>query len=271
MSLQHLGILLLAAWLHASWNFRLKRCSQSTLVFWWALAGSSLLLLPVLWVVGLPSAAACPWLFSSALLQAIYLWLLSRAYQVAEFSLVYPMARGAAPLFLLFYSRVLLQHPLSWVGQLGVLILTLGLIGLGYTSERKGLGLALLIAALIAGYTCLDSVGVKLTSPWSYLALQWCLSCLMAFPAMARSNLDVRVLAESWKDVVYIGLASASAYGLALWIYQTAPVAYAGAVREVSVVMAAWMSWRWGGESFTWRRWLACLAIVAGIGLLAAA
>ena len=269
MSALQISILLLAAWLHASWNFRLKRCPQPTLVFWWALALSSLILLPSLAWVGLPGPQIWPLLLASAVLQALYLGVLGRAYRVADFSLVYPMARGTAPLFLLLISTFGLQQQLALRGQLGVLILTFGLVALGYTSERKGLGLALAIAAIISCYTALDSQAVRQTSALSYLVTQWTLSCLIAFPAVVGRGLSWDQWREHWRDATYIGLASAAAYGLALWVYQQAPVAYAGAVREVSVVMAAWMGARWGGERLGWRRVLACLVITTGILLMA--
>ena len=59
------------------------------------------------------------------------------------------------------------------------------------------------------------------------------------------------------------------AYTLVLRAYAVAPLAYAGAIREVSVVIAALVGWLWLGEQFGARRLAGAWLVFAGIVILA--
>lgn len=283
-----LGLLLLAACLHAGWNFRLKRCQDRLAVLWWALALSALAVLPVLFWVPLPQGRTWYFVLASAGAQAAYLGLLSLAYSLADFSLVYPVARGSAPLFLLLWSTQLLHEPLHSQGLLGVSVLSLGLMGMGLSGVLgSGTGLSLgsqasaqvgaLLAALgvaftISIYTAIDGYAVKGTPALSYFVAQWCLSVVLALPPLLLRNRWaslVEVLKRERAGVVWVGAGSALAYFLALQAYTLAPVGYAGAVREVSVVLGAFLGWRFGGEPGGPTRVLSALVIFAGILLVA--
>lgn len=267
-------LLLTAAFLHASWNLRLKQCQQRFLVFWWATAFSSLALLPALLWIPLPELSVWKFVLASAACQALYLVLLSWAYGLADFSLVYPVARGSAPLFLLLWSVGVLHEPLTGLGGGGVVLLSLGLMVLGYQGRLMGraLPLALAVAALISSYTAIDGAAVKHTAAAGYFIAQWCVSLVLALPVVVAyygRRATLQCLRSGYRDVVFIGLGSAGAYGLALHAYAMAPVAYAGAVREVSVVWAAWLGWRQAGEGGR-SRLAATGLIFAGILAIAA-
>lgn len=279
MSVQALLLLLFAAAIHAGWNFVLKRTRDRAAVFWWALALSSLFCLPALTAVGLPKAAAWPFVVGSAAAQAAYLALLSWAYSVGDFSLIYPIARGTAPLFLALWSCWLLHQAPSGTGLLGLIVLASGLIWLGMParrlerSERHGLAvlLALLVALTISGYTVLDGAAVRLTSPLSYFLAEWCLSALLALPALLWKQGWSALRAAGWRErrsVVWIAGGSAGAYLLALEAYALSPVVYAGAVREISVVFATWLGWRVGEEKLGGRRLAASALVFLGVVLI---
>ena len=273
--------MLLAAGLHAAWNFRLKLCQDRLLVLWWALALSSLAVLPCLYWVPLPRGSAWWLVLASAGVQAGYLGLLSRAYSLADFSLVYPIARGSAPLFLLLWSYLFMHEPISLQGLAGVAVLSVGLMTLGATGRGASwrAGVPALLAALgvsltISVYTAIDGWAVKTTPALSYFVAQWTLSVLLALPALLwlyTPRRLVMVLQREKGAVGLVGVASGLAYFLALQAYTMAPVAYAGAVREISVVLAAWIGWRAAGESGGAARLAASLLIFMGIGLIALA
>jgi len=58
-------------------------------------------------------------------------------------------------------------------------------------------------------------------------------------------------------------------YWLVLLAYSAGHIAYAGAVREISVVFAALIGWRWLGEGFGLARFSGALLIFAGILMIA--
>jgi drug/metabolite transporter (DMT)-like permease len=275
-------MLLLAACLHAAWNYRLKQCQDRLPVLWWALAFSSVAVLPSLCWVSLPSGSAWWLVLASAAAQALYLGLLSRAYALADFSLVYPIARGSAPLFLMLWSSLFLHEALSTQGLTGVAVLSLGLMALGASGRRgashghlmPALAAALGVAMTISVYTAIDGLAVKTTPPLSYFVAQWSLSVVLALPALLWVYSPQRLLGVLVREraaVGWVGLGSGLAYLLALQAYSMAPVAYAGAVRESSVVVAAWLGWRAAGEPSGQARLAASLVIFAGLGLIALA
>src|SRR5689334_5963727 len=114
-----LALLLIAAILHASWNFFVKRAKEKQVFTWWGLFIGSLCFIPLLIVNHPFPASIWPYVISSALVEAVYYIVLTRAYANGDFSLVYPMARGTAPAFLLVWAVLFLGERPHLMGLLG--------------------------------------------------------------------------------------------------------------------------------------------------------
>ena len=134
----------------------------------------------------------------SAALELAYFWLLSAAYTRGELSVVYPIARGSAPLLAVLVGLAVLGERLAPAQLLGVALLLLGILSvtLPQTSGRATLP-ALLTGVTIAAYTAVDRVGVRLAAPWLY---GWLLVTLLAIgvsvSVWVRSNLRRRTMAR---------------------------------------------------------------------------
>src|SRR5258708_16063704 len=113
MTLPLLALLLAAAALHACWNLLLKRAPDRQLIVWWAVIVSALCFVPVLLLR--PAVPAIGWRFAlaSAVVETAYFVSLTTAYRVADFSLVYPIARGAPPPLLPLPPVLLFPPPLA--------------------------------------------------------------------------------------------------------------------------------------------------------------
>ena len=124
------------------------------------------------------SLAAAGWCVLSATLELAYLWLLATAYRRGELSVVYPIARGSAPLLAVIAGLGLLHERLTGVQLAGVGLLLLGILAVTVpqTSGRATVP-ALLTGVAIASYTAIDRVGVRLSTPWLY---GWLLVVLLA-------------------------------------------------------------------------------------------
>src|SRR4051812_16329914 len=118
----------------------------------------------------------------SGALEALYFAFLASAYRRGDLSLVYPLARGSAPLLAVAIGVVLLKERLGPVGYLGVGALLVGLLALQRpwrylraTGRESGgaAGFALLTGVTIASYSAVDRVGVRGTTPWIYAGLIW--------------------------------------------------------------------------------------------------
>jgi len=272
-----LGLLLTAACLHVAWNLLLKRAAASDIVTWWALVAGSLLFLPVLLASGHLPLSASVWRLAvaSAAVETVYYVLLAYAYGQWDFSQVYPMARGTAPVLLAVWSALLLrEYPSAW-GAAGIVVIVLGLVVVGggrSGGPGRGLLAALGVALCTSLYSLIDGVAVRRGSPAPYTVAVLGLTAILIAPVALIRNRPAAVLAEGrrqWPRAVAAGALMMLGYMCVLRAYTIERLAYAGAVREVSVVLAALVGWRWLGESFGPRRVAGASAVFLGILMLA--
>jgi drug/metabolite transporter (DMT)-like permease len=189
----------------------------------------------------------------SACLELAYFWLLAAAYTRGELSVVYPIARGSAPLLAVLVGLAVLGERLAPAQLLGVALLLLGILSvtLPQTSGRATLP-ALMTGVTIAAYTAVDRVGVRLAAPWLY---GWLLVTLLAIGVSVsvwlRSRFRRRQLLTGskpedpragqipWRRAAVIGLFMWGAYLLVLVALSIAPLSVVAPVRETSVVAVA--------------------------------
>ena len=286
-----IALVLVAAVLHAGWNVLLK---TSTDTLWTAVrlqAIGTAVLLPIGVVAWLANGApavpmeAIGLAAVSGALEVIYFVCLSSAYQRGALSLVYPLARGSAPLLAVAVGILLLNERLAPFALAGVACLLAGILLVSRpwralraagAAQRGAIGFALATGASIAAYSAVDRLGVRLTEPWIYgsmlaviattllaitvIAGRW-LGVLgpapapVAAPVAALGTLpDGEVAALSPRragiGVARDGLAGVLALGaylLVLTAYSIAPLATVAPLRESGIVLAAaWGSLRLG-------------------------
>src|ERR1051325_9483684 len=96
-----LAFALAAAAFHALWNLLLARSRDVDAAAAVALLTAEIVFLPVAVVVWRADAGVWPWLVGSGLFELAYFTLLAAAYRKAPLSVVYPVARGGAPVLVL--------------------------------------------------------------------------------------------------------------------------------------------------------------------------
>ncbi|HEY8598407.1 MAG TPA: EamA family transporter, partial [Thermomicrobiales bacterium] len=114
---------------------------------------------------------------------------------------------------------------------------------------------------------------VRFVSPVPYTILILGLSAIFCTPMIVVRYRPAALFAEwrvSWPQIVAVGVLNLATYMLVLFAYSQAPVAYAGAVREISVVFAAIVGWLWLDEHFGLTRTIGALLIFGGIVVIAA-
>jgi drug/metabolite transporter (DMT)-like permease len=274
-------LLLLSAGFHAGWNLLLKQTGEKYIATWWALVASSVCALPVLAFSPISLAAVWPYLLASALFEALYYTVLVRAYGRGDFSLVYPIARGAAPALLALWAVLFLGERLRFFGGVGLGLIILGLVVVGGSAwfsrrvllpDRPSILLALGAAGCISLYSVIDAAAVKHHSPAAYTVLAFAATAALLTPFVMRRYGVPAVVAEwklHWRRLLVIGLLTFFAYGLVLTVYRVAQVSYAGAIREISIVIAALAGWRWLGEELGKVRVIGATVVFAGILFIA--
>jgi drug/metabolite transporter (DMT)-like permease len=260
-----LGLALAAAVLHALWNLLLARQRDTEATTAVAFACFVLvLLLPALatWRV---DRAAWPYIAASAALELAYVALLATAYRRFELSLVYPLARGLSPVLALALVVVALGREPSAGEVAGVLVVAAGILLVRGLRRGRGAGIAVVIAAAIAGYTVVDRYGIRHANVAPYLLLVMLGPALVYpfFVGRPRLRAAVRPVAFA------IGAASAATYLLVLLALRFASAPAVSAVRESSIVIAVVLARTLLGEAVGARRVAGSVLVAAGIGLLA--
>jgi drug/metabolite transporter (DMT)-like permease len=281
MSFLALALLLGSAVLHAFWNLLLKQSDRKYIAMAWQIILSGLMALGALFFTGLPPRSM--WLLAvlSAILESIYFVLLTFAYSDHDFSLVYPVARGAAPALVVVWAALFLREIPSLGGLLGIALIVCGLAIIGATSlfqngtqkpQFRGILSALSVALVISIYTIVDGFAVKRGPALSYGLTFFALMPVMTTPFVVRhygwSELVSGMKEQPWK-LLLVGFLGMVAYLAALFAYSIAPVNYSEAIREVSVVLGAFAGWYFLGEQMGKVRILGAIAIFAGIVLIA--
>jgi drug/metabolite transporter (DMT)-like permease len=271
-------LLLAAAGCHAAWNLLAKRTAGSRdWIFTWGVLGAGIVFAPSLLLQPLPPGA---WSFVlvSAAAETLYFYLLARAYDRADLSLVYPLARGSAPVLTALIAVILLHEHLAPAGVAGIAVIAagIGLCGLPARGSRSaassGAGIALAIGATIAGYTTIDALAIRQAPLVAYTDAVFLLggAGMLALHARRHGAGAAReALRAHWRVAAAVGLLMLAAYTLVLAAYRLAHLAYAAAVREVSIPLAAAAAALWLKEPFGRRRMAGALAILAGIALIA--
>ncbi len=280
MPLSAIGLLLCSAILHTTWNLLLKQSGEKYIAVWWAAVVGAGLFLPVLFFTGLPARGIWHLLILSVLLEAAYYMVLSAAYNDSDFSLVYPMGRGTAPAFIALWSVLFLRETFTTGGMIGLIVIVLGLLVVGGSSlfqshekpHFRGIFLALFLALLISIYTVVDGTAVKQTAALPYTIMIFFLLPVFTSPLIIRHYGWATLKAEfsqHYLRLLAIGVLTIAAYSTALWAYSFSLLGYAGAIREVSVVMAAYAGWQFLNEKLGGWRVIGAVVIFAGILVIA--
>jgi drug/metabolite transporter (DMT)-like permease len=273
------GLAIGSAFVHALWNVLLARARDSEAATAVALIVGALAFAPVALVTWDIQPAALPYLAASATLEVAYFALLAAAYERGELSLIYPVARGSAPVLVATFSVVLLGTDLHALTVAGVLLVAAGVLFVrGVTplhpGDRRHVAMALAVGATIASYTLLDKAGLRHAQPLTYLELV-VLPAAIAYPAwIARRKGRGALRAEAGRATVVAGVAMFGAFGLALAAIRLAPQAFVPAVqalRETSVVIGVAAGALFLGERVGPARAAGALVVVAGVACLALA
>src|SRR5438552_2725774 len=181
-----------------------------------------------------------------------------------------PPARGTAPLLAVLVGVVLLGERLHLVAFAGVLLLLGGLWAVRQPSHAgAALGPALLTGVLIAAYSSLDRIGVRLGPPWLYGWLLWLFAAIFLLVFTRTRRVTERRLTDELGTSLAVGVLMTGAYFIILFALSIAPLATEAPLRESAIVLVtAWGIWRLGERRGAWIRIAGAVAIVGGIALL---
>jgi len=289
------GLVAGAAVLHVAWNVLLKTAGDPLRAAAIGMTSAAAVIVPAAaigwFVIGRPPIPAeAVWLsILSGALEAAYFGFLAAAYRRGDLSVVYPIARGTAPLLAVAVGIGILGERLGPPGIAGVALLLVGLLTLQRpwrylraANRANGSGdaavrFALATGVMIAAYSAVDRVGARLVEPWFYAGLIWasCMVFLWAYVWFRRSVLRAVDPAGPFdrRRAAVGGWITLSAYLLILAAFSVAPLTAVAPLRESAIVLASgWGTMRLGegrDRAETTRRLAASALVVVGAILLA--
>jgi drug/metabolite transporter (DMT)-like permease len=279
-----LGLVLTAAFLHASWNYLLKRSGGGALFIWAFATLSALIYAPLTIAVVWWQQPALTWesyalMLASAVIHTAYYLMLDRGYRSGDLSLVYPLARGSAPLLTVLGAVLLLQErpgPVALTGAAligaGAVLLTGNVRRLRDAGSLPAVGYALLTACMIASYSVVDKLAVSafLVPP---LLQDWASNlgrvAIMTPMVMKQRSALPALWRRSWIEITGVAVLCPLAYILVLSTMVFTPVSYVAPAREISILFAALMGAHLLSEADAKQRIGAAAAMVIGIVCLA--
>lgn len=279
-----LGLVLGAAFIHATWNLLAKRVGGGPAFVWLFGSVSSLLYAPlaaaVVFIVR-PHIGVVQLFFiaGTAVLHLVYFLMLQGGYRFGDLSLVYPLARGTGPMLssaaaIVFFGER--PTPIAIAGTVlvgaGIFLLAGNPAALRGAGARRAVGFAVLTGATIAAYTLWDKRAVSVLGI-PPLLLDWGSNLgrtlLVAPVAFARFDAVRAVWRAHRREVILVALLTPMAYILVLTALVFTPVSYVAPAREISILVGTAMGARLLAEGDVRRRMFAAGAMVLGVTALA--
>ncbi len=277
-----LGLVLFSAFVHASWNFLLKKSGGGAGLITAASALSLVVYAPIVlvatWMQGYEfHPAHLALMLGSGMIHTAYFLLLDRAYRSGgDLSIVYPLARATGPLITIVVAVFILgEHPgpAAICGALligaSAIVLTGNPLAWHKGDTRHAVGFALLTGCMIATYTIWDKASV---ATWLIPPLLYDWGCNVFRVCVLVPSTRHRIpgsIETAWRErrktVIAIALLSPLSYILVLTAMVFTPVSLVAPAREVSILFAALMGAHLLREGDLARRAVAATGMVLGI------
>jgi drug/metabolite transporter (DMT)-like permease len=277
MSLTVFIVVIFAAFLHATWNAMVKNEKDKYLAVSGIVFGHVPASIVVIFFIPSPSVESIPYIILSAILHNGYQWFLLSAYKFGDYTKVYPIARGSAPIFVSIVSLIFFAVVLSRYELLGIAVICLGILSLSFQdstsiTNRKAIIYALITGSFIMGYSITDGYGARISASilsymgWSFILNAFLFAILLNFKK--QPGIITRV-AKDGKFIFFVGgTISYLVYAIIVWGFTQAPIPVVTALREISIVFALLIGTFFLKEKFTYLKTTAVLTIFFGVILL---
>lgn len=289
MTLASLFLVVLASFIHATWNLLAKRSASVGPVFVFAYNLISCVAYAP-WVLYLLTQGGITWTWAgisfvliSGLIHLAYSLCLQRGYQVADLSVVYPVARGTGPTLSTIGACLILGETPTGMGLAGLLLVVAGILMIATQGKlsafmrpggQAGLKWGTATGGLIASYTVVDAYAVKALGI-APVVLDWFSNLLRFFLllplVLANPRRAIAAMKGHWWTAVGVGVLSPLSYILVLAaLTGGAPLSLVAPMREMSMMVGALMGMLILREAVGRWRLAGCAVLIGGVILLSA-
>lgn len=278
MSLNVIIVVLIAALLHATWNFLVKRSADTYQGMSSVVMGHIPFGIAALFIAPPISSSSVVYVVIGAILHTGYQLFLLNSYRLGDLSQVYPMARGGAPLIIAVISVLFLGVHYDSFEIAALLIIGTGVISLAFVGGLSKIDtgvtsslLAGITGAFIAGYSLIDGLGAREAgTALGFYGWVTIINAIM-FSLVIRSvrpGLVSQIFTRYLSATLFGGGASFLAYALVVWAFTQAPIALVASLRESSIIFASLLGVAVLKERFTLLKIIAIFLTLVGIGFL---
>jgi drug/metabolite transporter (DMT)-like permease len=281
-----LALVLSAAVIHATWNLLTKSSTDKLVFIWWTGIVGSVVLLPFVVALSPPpawDAGVLARVVLGAVLRATYFAALGAAYARGDLSLVYPLARGIAPVLVPVAAVLLLGERVTPFAAAGIALVAAGVYVMNVPRLTRA-GLLAPFAALTSPAARFAALTGVLTASYSVVD-KWTIDS--GVPAAWYAYLTIPVAAllltpwawshprrhAEWQTnrgrIAAVSVLMTASYLLVLFALRMTPVSHVAPAREVAIVFGAILGTFVLREPHGWARVVGALLIVIGVALLA--
>jgi len=277
MSIGVMFLVLLAAFLHASWNALVKASPDKFLDIMLVTAGAAFLAVLVLPFIPSPERESWPYLAASGAIHVVYFVLVGAVYRSGDMSYAYPLMRGTPPLLVAVVSGPLIGEHFSASGWGGIALICGGILSLTFFQPGvsgafgRTTGLVLVNVGMITCYTLVDGMGVRSSgNAVAYTMWVFLLSAVpIVFWALLRRRKDTtRHFFSRWHFSLIGGCCTVGAYALVLWAMTHLPIAMVATLRETAILFGMAISALVLKERLGWHRYAGATAMMLGVIIL---
>ena len=266
-------LVLFATFMHAVWNGMIKYHPDKVIAVSALVFGHIPLAIVAIIILPAPTIDCIPYIIASAIIHQGYQWYLLSAYQIGDFTKVYPIARGFGPLVATIISILILGLILKSLVILSILLICVGIMILGLMDKEsknsKVLQLSLFTGFFIGLYSLVDGYGARVSlSPIVYISWSFLLNALL-FPILLKiknyKDIFQNVISRGKKVFWIGGTLSFIIYVIVVWAFTKAPIPMVGALREASILFSILIGYFFLKEKITTTKIISIFLIVIGV------
>ena len=273
MSAGIISIVLVAAILHATWNALVKGSNDRAVTLAHISLGHVIPGIALVAIAPMIAPEAWPFIVASTVIHWGYYYFLNLSYRLGDLSLIYPIARGLAPVLIAIGAQYWAGEELPIQAWVGICIVSAGILVLAF-NRAKAAGLpiasAMMTSVIIASYSIVDGIGIRLSgAPLGYIGWLFIAEIFVVLFVCARFPTRLRSFGgQATALAISGGVLSGLAYGLVLYAKTLAPLGIVSALRETSVIFATLIGFLVLKEGNWKRRLGAAVLMMFGIAMI---
>ena len=286
-------LVFISALMHAFRNFYNKQAKDKHAFVWWYEVWGLIFFTPlfifILYREEFNFPSEIHYIFASGFIHFVYWYLLAKALDKGDLSLVYPIMRSS-PVIVLFFSITILGEKLTPLGIMGILAVVSGVYTINLKrfsfgefckpmialKNDRATQFALLTMLSVASYTLVDKIAVAQMHPilFAYLYPWFSLGCFSLYLSKVKDRPKTTLINE-WKhhkaSILVCGVLSIFGYCLILIAFTLEKMSYIAGLRQLSVVFAVYLGGQLLKESNKRIRFSSATVIFIGTFLIAVA